>query len=76
MSASRKHIGRSGSSGSSSPPYDAGSNAIEAAISQRAQELYGSAAPTAVAYSGLAAWFENDRDEFDLWVRVFKRMRN
>lgn len=50
MSASRKPPRRSGSPASHSPSYAAASDSIEAGMTQRVQELYGSNAPTAVAY--------------------------
>lgn len=52
------------------------SETVESSIVQHAAELYGSDAPTAVAFCALEAWFEDKKDEYSLWLRVFRRLRN
>ncbi|WP_434721319.1 hypothetical protein [Mesorhizobium sp. RIZ17] len=49
---------------------------VEGSIVQHAAELYGSDAPTAVAFCALEAWFEDKKDEYGFWLRVFRRLRN
>lgn len=45
-------------------------------ITECAAALYGSDAPTAVAYCALEAWCEGNQDEYQLWLDVFRRLRN
>ncbi|MDX8495109.1 hypothetical protein RFN29_26470 [Mesorhizobium sp. VK22B] len=52
------------------------SEIVEGSIIQHAAELYGSDAPTAVAFCALEAWFEDKKDEYSFWLRVFRRLRN
>ncbi|RWA68519.1 hypothetical protein EN836_30215 [Mesorhizobium sp. M1C.F.Ca.ET.193.01.1.1] len=49
---------------------------VEASIIEHAAKLYGSDAPTAVAFCALEAWFENKKDEYSFWLRIFRRLRN
>lgn len=41
-----------------------------------AHQLYGSNAPTALAYCGLDAWFDGEDEEFKRVARLFNRLRN
>jgi hypothetical protein len=45
-------------------------------IVDNAIALYGADAPTAAAYCALDAWCEGDRDEYRLWLDIFRRLRN
>lgn len=56
-------------------PTDQGNPADDAIINQ-ARALYGSEAATAVAYCGLAAWFEDEEAEFHRFARMVRRLRN
>ena len=52
------------------------SEIVEGSIVYQATALYGSDAPTAVAFCALEAWFEDKKDEYGFWLRVFRRLRN
>ncbi len=42
----------------------------------QAHALYGSEAPTAIAYRALDAWFEDKEGEFGRFAGMFRRLRN
>ena len=46
------------------------------AIIEQAHALYGSEAPTVIAYCGLEAWFEGEEAEFRRFARLFRRLMN
>lgn len=41
-----------------------------------AHQLYGSNAPTALAYCGLDAWFDGEDGELKRFAELFRRLRN
>ena len=45
-------------------------------IISQAHALYGSEAPTAIAYCALDAWFEDKEGEFRRVAGIFRRLRN
>ena len=45
-------------------------------IITQAHALYGSGAPTAIAYCALDAWFEDKEGEFRRLAGIFRRLRN
>jgi hypothetical protein len=45
-------------------------------IITQAHALYGSEAPTAIAYCALDAWFEDKEGEFRRFAGIFRRLRN
>lgn len=45
-------------------------------ITTQAHALYGSEAPTAIAYCALDAWFEDKEGEFRRVAGIFRRLRN
>jgi hypothetical protein len=45
-------------------------------IITQAHALYGSEAPTAVAYCALVAWIEDKEGEFRRFAGIFRRLRN
>jgi hypothetical protein len=45
-------------------------------IITQAHALYGTEAPTAIAYCALDAWFEDKEGEFRRFAGVFRRLRN
>ncbi|MDW5315982.1 hypothetical protein [Rhizobium sp. PL01] len=51
-------------------------NAADDAIVDQALALYGSAAATAIAYCAIDAWFEDEKDEFNRFAAMFRRLRN
>jgi hypothetical protein len=48
----------------------------DGAIIEQAHALYGSEAPTVIAYCGLEAWFEGEEAEFRRFARLFRRLIN